>query len=284
MTKIAKTVASLAVVCVASSLWPASAADQTIPNFSPDRTTGWIAAGQEFLPPLSGPGPVTFDPQRRPVPGRPAFRVADLTNPILQPWAREELRKANTRAQSGRAAYTPKERCWPIGVPGFVLYPVFPTYFIQTPEKVVMIWAEDHQVRHIYMNQPHSARVTPSWFGESVGRYEGDTLVVDTVGVTTRTFVDNFRTPHTDQLHVVERFRMIDGGRTMEVQIHVEDPGAFTMPWNAIQRYRRIDANHTENDPRVPRGPLEEAVCAENNGDILNEGADPIPQANTPDF
>jgi hypothetical protein len=100
----------------------------------------------------------------------------------------------------------------------------------------------------------------------------------------TRTFVDNFRTPHTDQLHVVERFRMIDGGRTMEVQIHVEDPGAFTMPWNAIQRYRRIDANHSENDPRVPRGPLEEAVCAENNGDILNEGVEPIPQSTTPDF
>ena len=101
------------------------------------------------------------------------------------------------------------------------------------------------------------------------GRYEGDTLeVVDTIGLNTRTYVDNFRTPHTDQLHVVERFRMVDDGRTMEVQVYVEDfLGAFTTPWNAIQRYRRIDANHTENDTRVPRGPLEEMVCAENNGD-----------------
>ena len=144
--------------------------------------------------------------------------------------------------------------------------------------------AEDHQVRHIYLNQQHSSRVTPSWFGDSVGRYEGDTLVVDTIGLNTRTFVDNFRTPHTDQLHVVERFRMVDGGRAMEVQVRVEDPGAFTMPWNAIQRYRRIDANHTENDARVPRGPLEEMVCAENNGDILNEGVEPIPQSTMPDF
>jgi hypothetical protein len=218
------------------------------------------------------------------VPGQSAFRVADLSNPILQPWTRDELRKANERALSGRAAYTPKERCWPIGVPGFVLYPVFPTYFVQTPKEVVMIWAEDHQVRRIYLNQPHSASVTPSWFGESVGRYEGDTLVVDTIGLNTRTYVDNYRTPHTDKLHVVERFRMIDGGRTLEVNVHVEDPGAFTTPWDAIQRYRRIDANHTESDPRVPRGPLEEMVCAENNGDILNEGVEPIPQADRPDF
>jgi hypothetical protein len=276
--------ASIGFFCAFAAFIPASAADRAAPNFTPDSTTGWIAAGQEFLPPTSGPGPVTFDPARRPVPGRPAFRVADLSNPILQPWARDELQKANARALSGRAAYTPKERCWPIGVPGFVLYPVFPTYFIQTPEKVVMIWAEDHQVRHIYMNQNHSARVTPSWFGESVGRYEGDTLIVDTVGLNTRTFVDNFRTPHTDKLHVVERFRMVDDGRAMEVQIHVEDEGAFTTPWNAIQRYRRIDANHTEDDSRVPRGPLEEAVCAENNGDILNEGVEPIPQSTTPDF
>ena len=274
---------SVALVCVIAALWPATAA-QSVPDFAPDSTTGWIAAGQEFLPPPSGPGPVTFDPARRPVPGRPQFRVADLSNPILQPWVRDELQKANARALSGRAAYTPKERCWPIGVPAFVLYPVFPTYFIQTPAKVVMIWAEDHQVRHIYLNQQHSARVRPSWFGESIGRYEGDTLVVDTIGLNTRTFVDNFRTPHTDRLHVVERFRMIDGGRTLEVQVHVEDPGAFTTPWDAIQRYRRIDANHTEDDARVPRGPMEEAVCAENNGDILNEGIEPIPQSTTPDF
>lgn len=76
--------------------------------------------------------------------------------------------------------------------------------------------------------------------GESVGRYEGDTLVVDTVGLSTRTFVDNYQTPHTAQLHVVERFRMIDAGKTLEVNVRVEDPGAFTTPWNALQRYRRV--------------------------------------------
>jgi len=277
--------ATVAFACSVAVLAPAAAQVGVAPNFAPDSSTGWIALGQEFLPPESGPGPVMTDPAHARRPGAPpAFRVADLSNPILQPWVRDELRKANERALSGRAAYTPKERCWPIGVPGFLLYPVFPVYFVQTPKEVVMIWAEDHQVRHIYLNQRHSARVVPSWFGESVGRYEGDTLVVDTVGLNARTFVDNYRTPHTDKLHVVERFRMIDGGKTLEAKVHVEDPGAFTTPWDAIQRYRRVDAAGDKDDSRVPGGPLEEMVCAENNGDILNEGVEPIPQANRPDF
>jgi hypothetical protein len=283
--RIAACCTATALVGILAALWPAAAAeDKPAPNFAPDSSTAWIATGQEFQPPPSGPGPIVTDAAHRPKPGQSAFRVADLSNPIVQPWAREELRKANERALSGKAAYTPKERCWPIGVPGFLLYPVFPVYFLQTPKEVLMIWAEDHQVRHVYLNQPHSARVAPSWFGESVGQYEGDTLVVDTVGMNSRTYVDSYGTPHTDKLHVVERFQMINVGKTLEVKVHVEDPGAFTTPWDAIQRYRRIDANGDNNDPRIPHGPLEEMACAENNGDILNEGAEPIPQADKPDF
>src|SRR5258708_33421461 len=199
---------SLLFACAVAAFWPAAAAqDRSVPNFAPDSSTAWIAIGQEFFRPPNGPGPVTADPAHVPLPGRPQFRVADLANPILQPWAREELRKANERAHSGKAAYTPQERCWPIGVPGFLLYPVFPVYFLQTPKEVVMIWAEDHQVRHVYMNQPHSAHVMPSWFGESVGQYESDTLVGDTVGMNDKTFIDSYRTPHTAKLHVLERFR-----------------------------------------------------------------------------
>jgi hypothetical protein len=260
----------------------ASAAEA--PNFAPNANIAWVAYGQEFIAPQSGPGPIVADPAHKPKPGQPAFRVADLLNPILQPWTRDALRKANERALSGKAAYTPKERCWPIGVPGFDTYPVHPVYFLQTPKQVLMIWAEDHQVRHIYMNVPHSAQIAPSWFGESVGHYEGDTLVIDTTGLNTRTFVDNFRTPHTDKLHVVERFHIIDGGKTLEAKIHVEDPGAFTTPWDAIQLYHRIHGSGDRVDPRVSTGALEEVVCAENNGDFFDEGLDPIPTALTRDF
>jgi hypothetical protein len=113
---------------------PAFAAD-TIPNFAPNADIAWVAFGQDNRPPPSGPGPVVGDPAREPKPGQPAFRVADLSNPMLQSWTREELRKANARALSGKVAYTPKERCWPNGVPGFDTYPVQPVYFLQTPRK-----------------------------------------------------------------------------------------------------------------------------------------------------
>jgi hypothetical protein len=280
------TVAAGACVGVCAIIFSASAADEP-PDFAPDSGTAWVSRGQDFLPPQSGPGPVTADRSRPRVTnddlragrGQPTRAIADLSNPILQPWTREELKKRNDVVLSGDYAATPKERCWPIGVPGFLLYPVQPVYFVQSPKEVVLIWAEDHQVRHIYMNVPHSAHVTPSWFGESVGHYEGDTLVVDTVGLNTRTFVDSFLTPHTDKLHAVERFRIVDGGKTLEVQLHVDDPGAFTTSWNAIQQYRRVDEAHKATDVRQMGGPIEEMACSEN-----NRGIGPIPTATTADF
>jgi hypothetical protein len=281
---------SAALGCVAAALWPAMAAENSIPNFGMDPRIGWIAGlpdsdepvGDDFLPPLNGPGPVASDPAHPYIDNRyalrtnrqPTFHVADLSNPILRPWVRESLRKVNERVLAGKAVYTPKERCWPIGVPAWLLYPVRPVYFIQTPKEVVMIWEEDHMVRHVYLNRKHSGHVTPSWFGESVGHYEGgDTLVVDTIGLNTKTYVDQFRTPHTEQLHVVERYRLSDGGKALDVTVHVEDPGAFATPWNARQHYRR-----------VAQGPVVESSCAENNGGQFESAVDPIPTATHSDF
>src|ERR1051326_3635225 len=267
--------ASSVLACgIAALISGAAAQNVAAPNFAPDNSTAWIASAQEFLAPASGPGPVRADPAHKPVPDHPQFRVADLSNPILQPWAREELRKANERALSGKAAYTPKERCWPIGVPGWLLYPVFPVYFLQTPKMVTLIWQEDHMVRHIYLTDKHSPNVKPSWFGESIGHYEnGDTLVVDTIGLNTRTFVDQFRTPHSEKLHVVERYRLIDGGKAMEAIATVDDPGAFTTTWRGMQHYRQVD-----------QGPLVENARAETNEGFYQRAAEPIPTAATPDF
>ena len=268
-------------VCAGAALWPARGAETAaVPNFAPDNMTGWLAPEDEFIPPPNGPGPVVSDPAhpylsfyKFPANPKPAFRVADLSNPILQPWVRERLREVNERLLSGQVVAIPKERCWPVGVPAFLLLPATPVYFLQTPKEVLMIWMQDHQVRRVSLNVPHSANVKPSWYGESVGHYDGDALVVDTVGITTNTYVDNYQTPHSEQLHVIERFHMIDQGKTLEVNVHVEDPGAFTTPWNAIQRYRRVD-----------RAPLSEIVCAENNGDHFHHGLEPMPEAVKPDF
>jgi hypothetical protein len=280
---------SAALACAA--IWPGSAAeDNQVPNFGMDSAVGWIAGvpmsdepiGDDFLPPPSGPGPVTSDKDHPYIDNtfavrtgkQPTFHVADLSNPILQPWTREELNKVNQRVLAGEAVFTPKERCWPIGVPGWLLYPVTPVYFLQTAKEVVLIWQEDHMVRHVYLTGKHSANVKPSWFGESIGHYEnGDTLVIDTVGLNTKTFVDQFRTPHSEKLHVVERFRLIEGGNAIEANAYVEDPGAFTTPWNAMQRYRRVQ-----------QGPMLENVCAENNSFYFGLAVEPIPQADKPDF
>jgi hypothetical protein len=257
-------------------------------DLAPSPNVGWIAYGTDFLSPPSGPGPVLSDPKHPFIPNRveyaqaqpdltiegpSTFRVADLSNPILQPSTREALRKANERVLAGKPSYTRQTACWPLGVPAYLLYPVQPVFFVQTAKQVVMITQFDHMIRHVYLNMPHSRRVKPSWHGESVGRYEGTTLVVDTIGMNDQTYVDNYRTPHTDKLHVVERFHLIDAGKTLQVDVHVEDPRAFTAAWNAVQRYRRVEP-----------GPILEMNCAENNPNYFDYDVEPMPQAKTPDF
>ena len=250
-------------------------------NLAPDNTTAWVTGrldGDDFLPPPSGPGPVMSDKGHPYIPNglgrQPSYRVADLSNPILQPWAVEQMRKANDAVLAGKVPFIARERCWPGGVPGFLVDArIVPVYFLTTPNEILMIVQNDALTRHIHMNVAHSADIKPSWYGDSVGHYEGDTLVVDTIGMNDRTFVDNYRTPHTAQLHVVERFSLLDGGNTLEVHVTVNDPGAFTMPWSAIQRYKRVQ-----------RAPMTEERCAENNNNYLNEDVRPIPTAAKPDF
>ena len=285
------------VLCLGSQTQTVNA-QATIPNFAPDPETSWYPPGpfgDNFLPPESGAGPVMSPPDHpyRPndldgqadAASKPTYRVADLSNPILTPWAIEQMKPWNEMALSGeKVPFTARERCYPPGVPAWnVFRRVAPPmiFFAQTPEIVWMIWRSDMQVRRVYMNVPHSPNPKPTWHGESVGHYEGgDTLVVDTIALLAHplSFVDNYRTPHTDQLHVVERFRLVDGGEAIDVKIHVEDPGAFTRPWNAVQRLSRT----------TTRGRLEESSCAElgltPGGDYFGLQAVPIPQASSPDF
>lgn len=246
-----------------------------IPDFS-SNDVGWNAGATDFVPPPTGAHPVSFDSAHPYVPngqGQPTFRIADLTNPILKPWAVEQMRKANQEVLEGKPAFTAKSACWPGGVPAVLLRRFEPVHFIQTPNEVWIIWQFDHQVRRIYLNRPHSAHPAPSWYGESVGHYEGNELVVDTIGLNTRTFVDNYRTPHTEQLHVVERFKIVDVGKTLQAMVTVEDSGTFNVPWSGIQRWRRVQ-----------EGPLSEEICAENNTSYFSHDVDPIPVASNADF
>ena len=259
---------------------PAVAQPQaTPPNFSSIQF-GWVRVGQggpDFDPVAGQVPPVANDPAHPYVPnaaGRQAsYRIADLNNPNLKPWVKELMKKDNEEVLAGKIAFSARQNCEMAGVPGFMAYggPT-PLYFVQTPKEVWLIFSGDHQVRRVYMDVPHSENPAPSWYGESVGHYEGDTLVIDTVAQNTKTFVDPYLTPHTDQLHVIERYKLTDGGKAIDISIHVDDPGAFTTPWNARQRFRRIDREWSED------------ICAENNSDFLQYEVVPLPHADKPDF
>ena len=287
------------VLFFAGASLPASSQTASPPNFAPSPSVGWVAFSGEFIPPASGAGPVLRDPAHPRVSNddyrergaQPTFPMGDANAPILQAWAREVLRKRNELVLSGKPAFPRQASCYPAGVPAFLLYPVQPVYFIQSPKEVVMIWQADHQVRRVHLTDRHSPNVKISWYGESIGHYEGDTLVVDTIGIDPRGTIDGFQTPHTDKLHVVERFHLTNGGKTLEVNLHVEDPGTFTTAWNAIQRYRRVEPDVAKNpDPlnavssTTDEGPLLEASCAENPNSLMGMAAMPVPQTTSPDF
>ncbi len=251
----------------------------------PEKVRGYLQAriSGHYVPPVAGIGPIWDDPDRpffnnstqRAIGIKNTERFADLNNDAarnLKPWALEAIRKQNALVLAGKNVQTRQARCWELGVPNFDEVPQ-PLYFIQTADEVVMYMG--HRVRHVYMNVPHAKNLQPSWYGESVGRYEADTLVVDTIGQNDKTFVDGYRTPHTAQIHVVERFRVINGGRGLETRFTVDDAGTFYKPWSA-RRPRYVVTNRALND--IDR------ICAAGNEDVFDQGLDPLQKAATPDF
>jgi len=267
--------ASLIAGLMCAGLVPA-VAQQSPPDFSASNV-GWISVGGEWTPLPGSPPPVTQDPAHRYVPnnvgGQPTFRIADINNPNLTQFAKDALKKANAEVLAGKPMWSRSSRCWATGVPAFLLTPAQPMFFVQTPQQVRMIAQHDNDVRRIYLNVPHSENPKASWYGESVGHYEGDTLVIDTIGLNDKTFVDNFRTPHSDKLHVVERVRLVEGGKFLEAEVVIDDPAIFLKPLHVTKRSRRVEAT------------LAEWRCAA--GEMNNpftQGADPLPIAAKAEF
>jgi hypothetical protein len=258
-------------------LWtlPAAAQQKTTPPiFSWESTVGWIGVG-DFRPVPGRVPPLTNDPKYPFVPNgqgrQPTYRIADLTNPNLKPWVKEIMKKDNDEVLAGKVAFTPSQSCMPSGVPGFLALGgnQNPVWFLQTPKQVTIMRDADAQVRRVYLDAPHSSNPKPTWYGESVGRYEGDTLVVDTIGLSTKSYVDPYRTPHTEKLHVVERWRTVNDRQAMEVTFTVDDPDTYYEPWSGMRRYRRVAQQYGED------------ICAENNQHLFDYK---IPVASAPDF
>src|SRR6266480_4090925 len=277
------------VAAAATQAWaqqggPAGSAAQSAASM-PDFSGVWTHPyWPGFDPPLSGPGPVVNRSRLPNGVGNSDQLVGDYTNPILKREAAEVVKKHSEISLANVTYPTPANQCWPQPVP-YILWTIG-IQMLQQQDKITILYSNpDHESREVRMNQPHPARVTPSWYGDSVGHYEGDTLVIETVGIKAdRPFamVDMYGTPFTEALHVVERYRLLDyeatieseqrgqrnlrrlqgsdpgftrnpnyTGKGLQLQFTVEDPGVFTMPWSAGITYRR------------PLGDWPEMVCAE---------------------
>jgi hypothetical protein len=267
---------------------------ESIPDFSGI----WVHSLPGFEPLASGPTALVNRSRRANGTGDILKLTGDYTNPILKPEAIEVVKRHAELGLNGIGDPNPRNQCWPAGVP--FVFTNGPTQLVQLPDQVIILYAYDHQVRHVRMNQAHPAQVKPSWYGDSVGHYEGDTLVVDTVGIKVARYsmVDWYGTPHTEALRVVERYRLLDSeaakdgfardakqhnvnapamrkpndrGKHLQLQFTVEDEGVFTTPWTATMTYG--------NDPA---GWIEQA-CAENIQWYPGKDAD-VPQSEKPDF
>jgi hypothetical protein len=274
---------------------PISAAPAApIPDFS----------GIWWHPSLPGPEPLASGPttvkNRARANGTSDYSklVGDYTNPILKPAAAEIVKKHGELSEAGVVYPSPANQCWPEPVP--FIYKNFALQMLQEPNQITMLYEQDHEVRRIRMNQSHPAKVTPSWYGDSVGHYEGDTLVIDTVGQKSGPFamLDLYGTPYTKALHVVERYRLIDyedakeglerdakenfragagtidrsyRGKHLQVRYTVEDEGVFTTPWSATVTYGRGSTEWPE------------IACAEN-PHVYYSKDEAVPTAEKPDF
>ena len=266
-----------------------------------------------FEPPASGPGPITnlsrweqySSDGSAPLPAGKIgvsdynVLVGDYGNPILQPWAAEVVKHFGELSLKGVTYGNPSNQCWPFPPP--FIFKQAQVAIIQRPDRVLMIYNGDH-VRRVQLNASHPSHLTPSWYGDSVGHYEGDTLVIDTVGIKTdRPYAmqDLFGTPYTGRLHMVERYRLRDydevkdaversrnenwmfqgdvwtshpNGKFMQAEVTIEDGGVFTTPYSGTLTYA----------PR--RDPIAESVCAENPNEYYNNRLSDLPTAKKPDF
>jgi hypothetical protein len=295
---------ALAIGAAAVLVGPASGTESaSIPQLSGQ----WGRTNFNLEEPLFGTAPLTNTIKKRDgTLDDDKARVADFNSPLLKPEAAAILKKRGEYSQTGQSIPDNHNQCWS-EPPPFTLAIQLEIQLLQTKDEVLLLYVNDHKVRHVRLNAGHPEHVTPTWQGDSVGHYEGDTLVVDTVGIRKGPFssVDRYGTPFTEKLHVVERYRLIDGKaaaeavrkhrrtfrvndapvrfdgygaeidldpnqKGLQVEVTVDDTGAFTMPWSGLVTYQR--------ETTWP-----EMVCAEN---ILELSGPPrqVPTASKPDF
>ncbi len=269
----------------------------------PDFTGMWGRNAFNFEPIANGPQP-GINLRRRPDGTNDGNAlVGDYKNPILKPEAAEVVRKLGEISASGDAFPDPSNQCAPYAPP-FTFSMQLGLQMLQTKDHVTIIYNQDDQVRRVRLNDRHPAKVVPSAMGDSIGHYEGDTLVVDTVGVKAGrlAMMDRYGTPRSEAMHLIERYRLIDyeaamaaaekhqkedgpaglggnvsvdrnyKGKGLQLTFTIEDPNVLTQPLTANVTYRRL------------AGPWREQVCAENTFEYYSGKHTSVPTAEKPDF
>jgi hypothetical protein len=162
-------------------------------------------------------------------------------DPPMTPWGQAQFNAAKP-SQGPRGVRLPETtdmvyKCFPPGMP-YIYLQLFPMQIIQTPKEVIELFEYDHMVRHIFIDgRKHPADVTPSYNGHSIGHWEGDTLVVDTIGLNGKMWLDRVGHPDSDQMHILERIHRVDD-KTLQVDFTFDDPKSYLKPWTALMRFR----------------------------------------------
>jgi hypothetical protein len=272
----------------------------TIPDFS----GLWGRNAFNFEPLPAGPKPLTNLERLPDGTANRTVMVGDYTNPILKPGAAKTVEQLGKEARLGKPHDDPSNQCQAYPPP-FAFSMQLGFQMLQAEDHITILYNQDDQVRRVRLNSAHPRPLAPTPMGDSVGHYERDTLVIDTVGVALGRkylpMIDRYGTPRSSALHVVERYRLIDGkaakesaerqmqedgprfgaavlvdatykGPGLQLTFTVEDPNVFTTPWSAAVTYRRTT------------GPWLEQVCAEGLQDYYAGHAPFLPVADRPDF
>jgi len=176
-------------------------------------------------------------------------------DPPLQPWAKElfDKRSYDNSHHDPDVAIDPTEKCIPPGIPRTMSQP-FPWEIVYARDRVLMIFEYQGLIRQIFTDgRKHPDDLDPTYMGHSIGKFEGDALVVDTVGFNDKTWLDPMGLPHTEALHVTEHIRRVDHD-TLTDEYTIDDPKAYTKPWKATRIFKL-----------KPDWQIKEYVCAENN-------------------
>ena len=231
---------------------PASAQAPRLADGHPDLGNGKGVWTPRIVDDISGNGRGEKDEKTR---AAQMKMVDERVEVPFQPWAKDlyEQREATLSKED------PEGYCLPPGIPRMMNTP-FPMQIYQLQDRILQVYEGGaHMWRIIYMDgrpHPKADQLNPTYLGHSVGRWEGDTLVVDVVGLNDRTWLDAAGHPHTEQLHVIERYTRTDEN-TLHYQATIDDPGAYTKPWTVGWKISW----------QPGWDPLE-YVCQENNRDV----------------